>query len=282
MRAFVRCSIALVSFAAILPGRVLAQPPEEPEEIIVRAKPLNRYRADIEVARDEMIRLFNEANEGDDNDVRCRYEAPTGSRIPVRVCFSAAQDRTSANAARDWLQALTRSTGSSSQGAEGIASVPNTSVEESRAMVEFEEEWRRVVGANQQFYDAVVKYRELEDEFDRARGATIRIPIPVFTLKGPQCEASTWTEYEQIGNVARVTGKVSISACPAGTIGKFALIARVRDEAGASTPIEFSEMWQSADAQDYVFYADYPIGDNVFLESVRVRNLTCACERPTQ
>jgi hypothetical protein len=272
----------LVSFAVILSGPVLAQSAEEPEEIIVRAKPLNRYRAEIEVARDEMIRLFNDANEGDDNDVRCRYEAPTGSRIPVRVCFSAAQDRTSANAARDWLQALTRSTGSSSQGAEGIASVPNTSVEESRAMVEFEEEWRRVVGANQQFYDAVVKYRELEDEFDRARGATIRIPIPVFTLKGPQCEASTWTEYEQIGNVARVTGKVSISACPAGTIGKFALIARVRDEAGASTPIEFSEMWQSADAQDYVFYADYPIGDNVFLESVRVRNLTCACERPTQ
>jgi hypothetical protein len=27
------------------------------------------------VARDEMIKLFNEANEGDDNDVRCRYEA---------------------------------------------------------------------------------------------------------------------------------------------------------------------------------------------------------------
>src|SRR5688572_32439965 len=98
MRAFVQCLLALVSFAAMTSGRVLAQPVEEPEEIIVRAKPLNRYRAEIEVARDEMIRLFNEANEGDDNDVRCRYEVPTGSRIPVRVCFSAAQDRVSANA----------------------------------------------------------------------------------------------------------------------------------------------------------------------------------------
>jgi len=280
MRAFVQCFLALVSFAVILSGPVLAQSAEEPEEIIVRAKPLNRYRAEIEVARDEMIRLFNEANEGDDNDVRCRYEAPTGSRIPVRVCFSAAQDGVSANAARDFLQALGRGDISASATL-GIGSGQNAAGGD-RAMVEFENEWRRVMGTDQQFRDAVVKYRALENEFNRARGATIRMPIPVFPLKGLQCRAGTWTEYEQVGNVARVTGKVSISACPAGTTGKFALVARVRDEAGASTPIEFSEMWQSADAQDYIFYADYPIGDDVFLESVRVRNLTCTCEGPTQ
>jgi hypothetical protein len=166
---------------------------EEPEEIIVRAKPLNRYRAEIEVVRDEMIRLFNEANEGDDNDVRCRYEAPTGSRIPLRVCFSAAQDRVSANAARDFLNALVMGAGSAAQGAEtGSGAAQNAAGGESRAIVEFEEEWRRLMGPNQQFYDAVLKYRELENEFDRARGATIRIPIPVFALKGLQCEASTW------------------------------------------------------------------------------------------
>lgn len=53
---------------------------EEPEEIIVRAKPPNRYRTEIELARDEMIRLFNEANEDDDNDVRCRY-VPIGDNV---------------------------------------------------------------------------------------------------------------------------------------------------------------------------------------------------------
>ena len=149
-------------------------------------------------------------------------------------------------------------------------------------MATFEKEWRRVMDTNQQFYDAVVKYRELENEFDRARGATVRIPIPVFSLKGPQCEASTYTEYQQVGNVARVTGTVNISACPAGTTGKFALVARVRDESGAVTPIEFNEMWRSDDPQDYTFFADYPIGDDVFLESVRVRNLTCTYEAQTQ
>jgi hypothetical protein len=276
-----RWSCAVVSLAAGLSGLVLAQPVEAPEEVIVRAKPLNRYRAEIELARDEMIRVFNEANEGEDNDVKCRYEAPTGSRIPVRVCFSAAQDGASASAARDFLKAGTMAAGSAGTGGEeAVGAAQNAASGEGRAMVEFEKEWRRLMGTNQQFHDAVVKYRELENEFDRARGATIRMPIPVFTLKGPQCEASTYTEYEQRGNVARVTGRVSISACPAGTAGKFTLAARVRDDAGTSTSIEFSEMWQSADPEDYVFFADYPIGDNVFLESVRVRNLTCACESP--
>jgi hypothetical protein len=104
-----KCSLVLVSFAVILSGQVLAQPVEASEvidEIVVLAKPLRRYRAEIEVERDEMIRLFNEASAGGEYDVRCRYEAPTGSRIPVRVCFSAAQERASADGARDFLQAL--------------------------------------------------------------------------------------------------------------------------------------------------------------------------------
>jgi hypothetical protein len=280
MRAFVPSALVLASFAVILSGGSFAQPVEEPEEIIVRAKPLNRYRAEIEVARDEMIRLFNEANEGDDNDVRCRYEASTGSRIPMRVCFSTAQDGVSANAARDFLQALGRGDIWSSATL-GIGSGQNASGGD-QAMFEFENEWRRVMGKDQQFRDAVVKYRELENEFDRARAATIRMPIPSFTLNGPQCEASTYTEYEQRGNVARVMGTVSISACPAGTRGAFAVVTRVKNDAGTVTPIEFSEVWQSADTEDYVFFADYPIGDNVSLESVRVRNLKCTCEAPLQ
>ena len=274
MRDFVQHSLFFAVVGLAAPAtQVLAQSAEEPEEIIVRAKPLKRYRAEIELARDEMIRVFNEANEGEDNDVRCRYDVPTGSHIPQRVCFSVSQDRASANVARDLLNGLL--VGDVVAGVSGLQNAPSG---ESRAMVEFEKEWRRVMSTNLQFQAAVVEYRELENEFDRARGETIRIPIPSFTLKGPQCEASTYTEYEQRGNVARVTGTVSVSACPAGTTGKFALVARVKDDAGVSKPIEFMEMWQSDDPKDYTFFADYPIGDNVFLESVRVRNLTCTCE----
>jgi hypothetical protein len=91
------------------------------------------------------------------------------------------------------------------------------------------------------------------------------------------CEASTLTEYSQRNNVAVVTGTVSLSNCPAGTAGGFTLVARVRDDAGTVTPIEFVETWQRTDAEDHVFKSEYPIGDDVFLQSVRVRDLKCTC-----
>jgi hypothetical protein len=290
VRAFVQRSLActIVSLTAALSGQALGQPVDEPEEIIVRGKTLSQFRLELERAHDEMLALFNQANEGDDNDVRCRVEAPTGSRIPERVCFSTAQDRAGASGARDFLNALILSAGKGSGGAQANAGTgmgvaqSGAARADGTALDRFEQEWRRVMGTNRQFYDAVVNYREMQSDYDRARGATVRIPIPSFTLNGPQCEASTYTEYEQLGNVARVSGTVSISACPAGTTGKFELVARVRNEEGAVTPLEFSEMWQRADADDYVFAADYPIGDNVVLENVRVRNLVCTCEDPAQ
>jgi hypothetical protein len=283
VRAFVQrpLSYAVVGLAAVA-GGVFAQSVDDPEEIIVRGKPMSQFRLEIEQAHDEMVKLFNAANEGDDNDVRCRDEAPTGSRIPQRVCWSQAQDRASAGAARHFLNGLLLGGSASAVAEATIGGAQIAASAENRALIEFEDEWQRVMGTNRPFYDAVVRYRELENEFDRARGETVRIPIPSFTLNGPQCEASTYTEYEQRGNVARVTGTVSISACPAGTTGKFTLVARVRDDAGTSTPIEFSEIWASEDAKDYIFSGDFPIGDDVFLENVRVRNLVCTCEGTAQ
>src|SRR5262245_56853229 len=166
-----------------------------------------------------MIKLFNEANADDDTDVQCRDEAPTGSRIPQRACWSKAQDRAGANGARDLLGGLLLSAGKGSGPggpqvtaeiavAEGLG---NAGREGASALAQCEKEWTRVMSTNRQFYDAVVKYRELENDLDRAQGKTVRIPIPVFTFNGPQSEASTYTEYEQLGNVARVSGTVSIS-----------------------------------------------------------------------
>ena len=107
-------------------------------------------------------------------------------------------------------------------------------------------------------------------------------PVAPAQAAGPQCEASTLTEYQQRNNVARVTGTVSISSCPAGTTGKFTLVARVRDDNGEIRPIEFNETWQRDDAQDHLFNTDYPIGDNVELMSVRVRGLACTCAARAQ
>ena len=300
MRALVQRSLACatVSFAATLSGQVLAQtlqPPEEIEEVVVRGgKTLSQYRLELEQAEDDLFRLFNELNEGNDTDIRCRNEAPTGSRMPQRVCRSQAEDRASANSARDFLNALFSSSGKGSgAGAPQVnaeigmgEALSNAVSAGSSALAQFEAEWTRVLAGNRQLYEAAVEYAELEEEFDRLRGVTsadTRQPRQVVLGRtGPQCEASTLTEYEQRNNVARVSGTVGISACPAGTTGRFTLVARVRDEAGAITPIEFSETWQRADAQDHVFNSDYSIGENMSLVSVRVLNLTCTCEDPTQ
>jgi len=120
---------------------------------------------------------------------------------------------------------------------------------------------------------------EAEDEAPRTQRTehevTVRIDAPLSS--GPQCEASTLTEYAQRNTMARVTGTVSITNCPAGTTGSFTLVARVRDEAGEIKPLEFSETWQRDDSQDHIFNGDYPIGEHTELVNVRVRNLTCSC-----
>jgi hypothetical protein len=295
MRAFVQCSLALVSFAAVLSGQAI-QPPEEatksPEgidEITVRGgKSLTEYRLELQLARDEMFRLFNELNEGKDNDVQCRNEAPTGSRIPQSVCRSYAEDQADEAGARQFLSALVLSAGAPGAGPQvnaeiGVGGAMGDAVRAgSRALAEFEEEWIRVLGGSRQVYEAAVEYVKLKEEYERLTGATSasdggprQIPLGP---TGPQCEASTLTEFQQLNDVARVSGTVSVSMCPAGTTGSFTLVAQVRNDAGAMTPIEFSETWQRADAQDHLFNSDYPIGEDVVLVSVRVRNLTCTCE----
>jgi hypothetical protein len=105
---------------------------------------------------------------------------------------------------------------------------------------------------------------------------------PVAASSAPQCEATTLTEYQQRNNVARVTGTVSIAACPAGSTGSFTITARVRDDNGEITPLEFNETWQRSDTQDHTFNTDYPIGENVELMSVRVRGMKCTCADAAQ
>jgi hypothetical protein len=105
----------------------------------------------------------------------------------------------------------------------------------------------------------------------------LNVSLEVPQADALQCEATTLTEYSQRNNIARVTGNVSIANCPAGSAGTFDVVARVRDESGEIKPIEFAEKWQRDDAGDAPFTGDYPIGENVELMSVRIRNLKCTC-----
>jgi hypothetical protein len=303
MRAF---AFVVFSLAVVLPRWALAQAAEAPEEITVQGgKTVGEYRLELERARDEVFRRFNEANEGTKTDVTCKDEQPTGSRMRQNVCRSAAENQADASAARGFLDSMVRNAGNYLTGqmnsappislvnaeiGTGVAQADGQ-VGEADALAKFEQEWLRLLSQDQDFYQAVVKYVELERQYDSVRGvndptaAALAVPGVAVTAgqpSGPQCEATTLTEYQQRNNVARVTGTVSLAACPAGTTGTFTLVARVRDESGESRTIDFPESWQRDDTEDHTFNTDYPIGDNDELMSVRVRNLKCTCAEVAQ
>lgn len=115
-------------------------------------------------------------------------------------------------------------------------------------------------------------------------GPELKVPVKPSSeqTSAPLCEATTLTEYIQRNTTARVDGSVSVKNCPAGSTGTYDIVVRVKDQSGAIKPLEFSEKWQGSDAQDVKFTADYPIGENVELLNVRVRNLRCTCVDSTQ
>ena len=305
-------AFALIGFSTGLSSRVLAQAnvaanatsTEPVEEVTVQGrKTMTQYRLELEQARDEVFRLYNEANAGKDNDITCRAEQPTGSRVRQDVCRSAAESRAQAGAARNFLDALLMSAGNyitglpnAPPGTQVAANIGTGKAQgegqtgQADALTQFEAEWTRLLKEDRQLFRAVVKYGELQDEYARARGATapteqeitvlLEDPIAPAEASGPQCEATTLTEYQQRNNIARVMGTVSVANCPAGTTGSFTLVARVRDDNGEIRPLEFNETWQRNDAQDHAFSSDYPIGENTELMNVRVRNLKCTCAEP--
>lgn len=319
MRVFVEPPLVFTSciLAMSLSGRAFAQADsasvapsaatvtEEPEEITVRGRrTLPQVRLELERARNEMFRIFNETNKGDDTDVRCGVEQPTGTRVRHTVCRTTAEIEASTRAARDFLNSLVISTNGrvGTAGSQAPAPPPpgnfgaavaqlSGSIGAKDALGQFEDEWKRILGDNRDLFRAVTKYVELGQEYALARGdtpapaeqeLTVVLEAAPAQASGPQCEASALTEFQQRNNVARVSGTVSLSSCPAGTTGSFMLVARVRDDAGAIKPIEFNETWQRADASDHRFNGDYAIGENVELISVRVRGLTCTCAEPAQ
>jgi hypothetical protein len=105
----------------------------------------------------------------------------------------------------------------------------------------------------------------------------LKVTLELPQQTAPQCEATTTTEYYQRNTVARVEGTISIANCPAGSAGDYTIAARVRDDSGETKVIEFSESWQLDGDEDVAFNTDYPIGENVELTNLRVRNLTCTC-----
>jgi hypothetical protein len=109
------------------------------------------------------------------------------------------------------------------------------------------------------------------------------LPIEIqATVKGPQpCEPVLAIEYEQRNTVARVEGTIDNKTCAACT-GDYTIDVRVRDDSGEFKTLEFPGKWQRADDKPVKFTADYPIGANVDVVSVRPKGVHCVCAAAEQ
>jgi hypothetical protein len=99
-------------------------------------------------------------------------------------------------------------------------------------------------------------------------------------LNAPQCEATATTNYYQSNTVARTDGTINVRNCSTASTGTYNIVVRVKDEKGEINSLEFSDKWQRSEGPDVKFAADYPIGKDVDLVGVRVRDLHCTCGDP--
>jgi hypothetical protein len=122
------------------------------------------------------------------------------------------------------------------------------------------------------------RMRESCDEKAETVRAEKEVPILIElpALSSRECSATTTTEYLQSNTIARVNGTLKVTDCTVAS-GAFSIALRITDEGGEEKLVEFDETWQRTDDQDVIFGADYPIGENVELRSVRVRRLSCTC-----
>ncbi len=83
-------------------------------------------------------------------------------------------------------------------------------------------------------------------------------------------------EFTQRDTVVDVSGTISNSDCAACS-GDYEVIVSVRNESVGLKTLRFVETWARQDDQPVSFMAQYPIGENVDIVSVRARSVRCAC-----
>jgi hypothetical protein len=158
---------------------------EPPEELTVRGQrdAVGRYRMEMVKAREGLVETFNELNDKEENEITCKNEAATGTRMTQNVCRSKAENDASARAAKGFLDGLLRSAGRYVPEAGGASTVTQVNGQigtsnsqregiagEDAAKAQLEEELRKLMGENRVFYRAVVKYVEAKNDYNEARG----------------------------------------------------------------------------------------------------------------
>ena len=91
------------------------------------------------------------------------------------------------------------------------------------------------------------------------------------------CRAEITTGYLQSDTIADVQGKIEVDGCAAAT-GEYTIAARILTANGEQQTLEFNESWQRDDDSAVSFEEAYPIGENVELLNLHVRDVRCTCK----
>jgi hypothetical protein len=92
----------------------------------------------------------------------------------------------------------------------------------------------------------------------------------------PACGVDISVQYFQANTAASVQSTIAVEGCPVAGV-EYTIVARIRDEGGEVKTLEFNETFSPDDAETLTREADYPIGENVELLSVRARGMRCTC-----
>ena len=92
-----------------------------------------------------------------------------------------------------------------------------------------------------------------------------------------RCSASLEFEYLQSNTVAVVHSILNVPDCGAAS-GEYTVLVRFRDDNNDLHSLEYPETWQRDDNQAITASAEYVIGEDVDLVTVRSRKLRCLCQ----
>jgi hypothetical protein len=127
---------------------------------VIGQNSIGRLRYEVDRAVDRMYKIYNELNTDDDFDIRCVWNAPTGSRIKRKLCTPVYVKNLQARATQYALYDMDNS---------GITSIYIDYTQIAIKDAKLRENMKRLILENPSLFDAVVEHVKLREELKRQR-----------------------------------------------------------------------------------------------------------------
>ena len=123
---------------------------------------------------------------------------------------------------------------------------------------------------------AAISIANEQEEFSSTATISGTLEIKLESKSG-KCQATAATDYLQYGIEAQVDTSIDTEDCAVAK-GNYVVILMIRtDKDKEPQMLSFEESWERTDDAQFESIRRYPIGDDVDLVRVRIRNLSCTC-----